>query len=321
MTTDPANHYGFPRMVRPPNGDLLLFYRVGTTHCQDDAVIAMRRSSDEGVSWSHEQILWRPDTGCSAHNPVALVTESGRILLWVSRYEHGLNKRHPCYWSSSTDQGRTWAPFEVFDPAESHNCYYVTEAIRYSDGLLAGDGTFPASGIGNCHVRIWGSLDDGTVWETRSNLTAPDENDGDEIALAEPSPGQLLCILRDRHRKDLYRCWSEDNGQTWSERESIRDMLDCVLQRPFLTPLNDGTLLLTGRDYNRRTVVAYLSSDLGQTFGEQTVIDSYQEDGAYTTAVTLSEDRCLLAWYSDSHTVPLKPDIKSAVLRIRPVDG
>ena len=44
LVTDTASrHYGFPRMVRACNRDLLLFYRAGTTHAYDDAVIEMRR--------------------------------------------------------------------------------------------------------------------------------------------------------------------------------------------------------------------------------------------------------------------------------------
>ena len=38
-------------------------------------------------------------------------------------------------------------------------------------------------------------------------------------------------------------------------------MLDCTLQRPFLTHLGDRTYLLSGRDFDRKQVVAYLSLD------------------------------------------------------------
>jgi len=316
LTEDADTHYGFPRMVRAANGDLLLFYRIGTTHAYDDAVIGQRISADDGSTWSEERVLWGVEPGYSAHNPVALATPSGRILLWASRYEYGLPLRHPCWWSHSDDDGQTWAPFTVFDRSPDHNCYYVTEARATSDGLLAGDATFPPSGAGPCHTRIWHSDDGGDTWAVRSCLTDPEANRGDEIALAEAEPGSLLCILRDRARTDLFRFWSRDGGHTWTPAESIRDMLDCVLQRPFLTRLSPDALLLTGRDFGRRRVVAYLSTDGGRTFGHRLVLDEYQEDGAYTTTVSLGADQCLIAWYSDSHTTALKPDIKLACLRL-----
>lgn len=316
LTDDPEVHFGFPRMVRAHNGDLVLFYRVGTTHAYDDASIGMRISSDGGRTWSEQRILWSVEPGASAHNPVALVTPSGRIRLWASWYEYGANVRHPCWWSCSDDHGRTWAPFVVFDPSTAHNCYYVTDAVRMSDGLLAGDATFPPGGIGSCHTRIWHSGDGGDMWTVRSNLTDPEENCGNEIALMETQPGTILCILRDRAQKGVFRLWSHDAGRTWSPRENIREMLDGLLQRPFLTRLDERTLLLTGRDYERRLVIAYLSRDNGETFTDRKVLDSYQEDGAYTAVIRTGPMQGLIAWYSDSHTVPLKPDIKLATVKV-----
>ncbi len=317
ITSDPTVHFGFPRVIRAHNGDLLLFYRVGTTHAYDDAVIAMRRSPNDGATWSDEQVLRSLDPGSSAHNPVAIVAPDGRIILWTSRYEYGPSLRHPCWWSSSIDHGVTWRPFTVFDPSETYNCYYVTDAIKTLDGLLAGDATFPVSGSGSCHTRIHHSTDNGLTWSVRSHLTEPEENKGNEVGLVETSPGTILCIHRDRGLADTFRVWSHDGGRTWSARESIRGMLDCVLQRPFLTPIGDGTLLLSGRDYERKRVVAYLSTDNGRTFAHCLEVDSYQEDGAYTSVTRIGTEAFLLIWYSDSHTVALRPDIKSTVLTLR----
>lgn len=312
LITDCAErHYGFPRMVRAQNGELLLFYRVGLTHAYDDAAIAMKRSSDSGISWSGERILWQCEAGASAHNPVCIVGVQGRVILWASRYQYGPNLRHPCWWSSSDDHGHTWSEWTVFDASANHNCYYVTDAIHTADGLLACDATFPPSGQGACHTRILFSGDDGLSWVCRSALTSAAENLGDEAALMETEAGTILCIQRDRGRADTFRFWSRDGGHSWSERESIREMLDCTLQRPFLTRLDATSYLLSGRDFERKKVVAYLSVDGGQTFGARLELDSYQKDGAYTTVIGLDSREYLLVWYSDSHTEPLKPDIKA----------
>jgi len=323
LVTDTASrHYGFPRMVRACNRDLLLFYRAGTTHAYDDAVIEMRRSTDDGASWSGARILRRCEAGFSAHNPVAIVTASGRVILWASRYQYGPNLRHPCWWSTSDDNGATWSEWTVFDPSQQHSCYYITDVIHTSEGILASDATFPPSGQGACHTRIQFSADDGLTWAWRSNLTSPASNLGDEAALMETEPGRILCIQRDRQRADSFRLWSGDGGRTWSARESIREMLDCTLQRPFLTHLGETAYLLSGRDFERKLTVVYLSVDGGQTFGERLEVDSHQKDGAYTSAIRLDSPRldsprlgsteCLIAWYSDSHTRPLLPDIKMA---------
>ncbi len=316
ITDSVDRHYGFPRLVRVQNGDLLLFYRVGITHAYDDSAIAMRRSCDNGASWSCEQILRQGEAGFSAHNPVGIVSSHGKVILWASRFQYGPNRRLPNWWSTSNDHGYTWSPWTIFDSSQQHNCYYVTDVIHTSNGLLAGDATFPYSGQGTCHTRILFSGDDGRTWSCRSELTSPAGNMGDEVALMETEENTILCILRDRERADTFRLWSRDGGFTWSDRESIRAMLDCVLQRPFLTRLDENSYLLSGRDYVQKQVVAYLSVDRGQTFNHRIELDSFQKDGGYTTTLALDFGDCLIAWYSDSHTQPLMPDIKMIKVRL-----
>ena len=144
-----------------------------------------------------------------------------------------------------------------------------------------------------------------------SRLTSPKEDYGDEVAFMETEPGTILCLLRARRQTGqdytpaIFRLWSHDGGKTWSERENIYDMLGCTLQRPFLTRLDEDTLLLTGRDRERKLVVAYVSTDNGRTFGQRHVLDHYQEDGAYTTGLALDANRVLLLYYSDSSSGPL----------------
>lgn len=200
-------------------------------------------------------------------------------ILWASRFEYGPRLRHPNWWSTSDDGGVTWSAWSVFDPSDQHSCYYVTDAIHTSAGLLAGDATFPLSGKGSCHTRIHFSSDDGLTWSCRSKLTSPASNLGDEVALMETAADTVLCIQRDRALADTFRLWSRDGGRTWSDRESIRGMLDCVLQRPFLTRLNETSYLLSGRDYERKRVVTYVSTDGGRTFGHRRELDSFQKDG------------------------------------------
>ena len=318
-------HYGFPRLVRAKNGGLLLFYRVGTTHARDYSAIAMRTSGDDGASWSPERILHRdPDKRRSAHNPVALVTRSGRVLLWTSSFgfQERPRKKDRCYWAWSDDHGETWSQFTVFDSDPTRGTYYVPDAVLTSEGILAGGITFPPSGVGNAYTVIWRSGDDGRTWSVRSMLTLPSENLGDEVTLMETEPGTILCLLRARlqpgatHKKAIYRLWSEDGGRTWSQRENIYSMLDCILQRPFLTRLDRSTLLLSGRDFARKKIVVYISTDNGRTFGHRHELDHFTGDGGYTSAVRLSSRRALMAYYSDSASAESKPDIKQVVLTL-----
>ncbi len=320
----PEIHYGFPRLVRAASGRLLLFYRVGKTHASDSSSIALRSSADNGETRSAERILYRdPDPTRSAHNPVALVTRSGRVLLWISRYRFAPTppRREPGAWAWSDDHGETWSEFRTFDEDPSRSSYYLTDAIRTRDGLLACIATFPPSGVGNCWALMWHSADDGRTWKIRSLLTAPEANRGDEVALLETAPGHILCLLRTRrppgateYPKGLAAFHSTDGGRTWTERENLYPMLGLTLQRPFLTRLDARRVLLTGRDIERKQVVAFLSTDNARTFGHKTVIDSYFKDGAYTTCVPLGANDILMIDYADAPGA--LPGLRSVRLRV-----
>ncbi|MBL8231745.1 MAG: exo-alpha-sialidase [Bryobacterales bacterium] len=302
-------HYGFPRIVRAANGHLLLFYRIGTTHAYDYSSVAMRRSPDNGNTWSAEKVLFRdPDTARSAHNPVAVVAADKRVILWVSRFRFSPtpHRREPGAWAWSDDHGESWSPFETFDTDASRSSYYMTDVIRTSDGLLGSNATFPPSGIGNCYALQWHSADNGRTWKVRSQLTAPEANRGDEVGLIERSPGEILCLLRTRRQpgsagypKGLSVFVSTDHGSTWNEQENLFTQLGITLQRPFLTRLDRSRVLLSGRDVERKQIVAFLSRDNARTFGAKTVIDSYVKDGAYTSCVPLNGKRALMVYYAD----------------------
>lgn len=320
-----GSHFGFPRMIRAANGDFLLFYRIGTTHAYDYSSIAMRRSKDEGRTWSAERVLYRdPDPARSAHNPVAIVTESKRVILWISRFRFSPtpHRREPGAWAWSDDHGETWTEFRTFDhDTTSRSSYYLTDVIRTSDGLLGSVATFPPSGIGNCYALMWHSADQGRTWRVRSQLTTLEVNRGDEVGLLETAPGEILCLLRTRRQpgapgypKGLSVFVSRDGGRSWTERENLLAQLGLTLQRPFLTRLDEKKVLLTGRDVERKEIVGFVSTDNAATFGSKTFVDRYFKDGAYTTCVALNKREARMVYYADREGE--LPELRSTVLRV-----
>jgi Neuraminidase (sialidase) len=318
-------HYGFPRMIRAANGDFLLFYRIGATHASDHSSIGMRRSRDQGKTWSAERVLYRdPDPARSAHNPVAIVAESKRVILWISRFRFTPSpaRREPGAWAWSDDHGESWTQFRTFDhDTATRSSYYLTDVIRTSDGMLGSIATFPPSGIGNCYALMWHSADQGRTWSVRSQLTTLEANRGDEVGLLETAPGEILCLLRTRRQpgapgypKGLSVFVSKDGGRTWSERENLWQQLGMTLQRPFLTRLDAKRVLLTGRDVERKEIVAFVSKDNAATFQDKCVVDRYFKDGAYTTCVALNRSEARMIYYAD-HEGTL-PELRSTVLRV-----
>jgi hypothetical protein len=267
----------------------------------------MRRSGDEGKTWGAERVLFTdPDAARSAHNPVAIVTPAGRVILWVSRFRFQPlpHRREAGAWAWSDDHGATWSPFATFDGDETRSSYYMTDVIGTADGLLGCMATFPASGVGNCHAVMWHSGDGGKTWAVRGALTQPAENRGDEVALLDRGEGEILCLLRTRRRDGVYpkglsSFVSRNGGRSWQEGENLYGQLGVTLQRPFLTRLDAARVLLTGRDVDRKEVVSYVSRDNGRTFGEKRVVDSYAKDGAYTSCLVLAGGDVLMVYYGD----------------------
>jgi len=264
-------------------------------------MIAVQTSRDGGRTWLPPVILQNtplPDHGW--HNPVALTAPSGRVLLWfsnlmiVSPY-----RKHPGYWCWSDDNARSWSPAAAFDDNLNRSSYYVSDAINTSDGMLACSATFPPGGIGNCHTLVWYSSDGGQNWRVRSQLTRPEDDRGDEAALLEASPGNILALMRMRRGKGLAQFRSADGGRVWNEGPNFYPILGCTLERPALTHAGPHRILLAGRDVEHRQLVVWLSEDSGRSFAGRTVIDSYTNDGGYASFVTTGADSMLMAYHTD----------------------
>ena len=238
----------------------------------------------------------------------------GRLLLF---YRVGLTHMRDTggiAMRTSTDGGESWSAPEVFDSNPGRSSYYMTDVVRVSDGLIGSGSTFALPGVQPCHNILWHSADDGRSWQERSILTPPQENLGDEVAMLEPEPGRILLILRHRPKTDTLAFVSDDGGRTWGERRSISHMVG-VLQRPLLRRLTDGSIFLSGRDYETKEVVVFLSTDDGETFGERCMVESYNADGAYTGAAEVEKGMVVLVYYSDRVRAHC-PDLVQAVLRV-----
>jgi len=316
LDADPAEHEGFPRLVRAADGRLLLFTRLGTTHAGDAGRIMFRVSRNDGVSWSPRREIRRDPAGWSAHNPVAVVAADGTVILWCSRYDWEDNRRNHCVLSRSPDHGDTWEPFRQFDLSPGRTCYYVTDAICAGGRLLAGAVCFAPTAREPAWNVIWGSDDHGVSWREVGLLTRPEANIGDEVGLAHLGGDRVLLLLRGRRRPGLYRYRSADFGATWTTEEYIGAQVG-TLQRPFLTHLGGRQWLLTGRQSEARplAVVAYVSTDDGETFTGRTTLDTYQADGGYTSTVVKRDGSVLLAYYADPE-VANKPSIYLAAIRL-----
>ena len=101
-----GSRYGYriPSLVTTRKGTLLAFAerRVGLgDHAQND--IVLRRSYDDGKTWNSIQVI--ADHGKNSLNdPLAVVLNSGRILLIFQEYPYGIHSRS-MGWIQIADRG------------------------------------------------------------------------------------------------------------------------------------------------------------------------------------------------------------------------
>ncbi len=112
---DKYRHFGL-LSINPLNGHIVLIYRKGDTHAADYGVICIRHSSDGGVNWSNEEVLFA-EQSVDLRNIAGGYVSSGRLILFYARYFPGYPNNVPpvpSQWYSmnyrySDDDGQNWS--------------------------------------------------------------------------------------------------------------------------------------------------------------------------------------------------------------------
>ena len=213
--------------LRMHSGDLLFGYAI-KNHESDDCLFYVRRSDDEGQSWS-EPVLATPEAGyIAANNDRLLQMRRGRLLLPVAKAigedYHGLAI---CF--VSDDEGATWRrPADYVDIAGRVG---ADEAgvVECADGSLW---MYVRTDKG--YIYASRSTDDGESWSPPepTELVAP-------ISPASvkrlPGSDDILIIYNDRRGVPISSDWhsefnwrtplssavSSDNGHTWHSHKLV----------------------------------------------------------------------------------------------------
>ena len=226
-------------LVRMANGDIGLFYL--RKNSAEDNRVWLRRSSDEGLTWSAPH-LCVPEPGYYVLNNCRVVRlKSGRLVLPLCRHE--AKKGRISDWAGklvceiSDDDGRTWRraqePFATFDTAGKRVTTQEPGVIELKDGRALmyartrhGRQWFYYSSD-NCQTwtkgepgTLWGPCSPATITRLKSGALFAVWNDHETFPeYAKQGPGWASGT-----RRPLSVALSYDEGRTWVNRKVVEDL-------------------------------------------------------------------------------------------------
>lgn len=315
---DGYRSFRIPAIVRLPDGDLLAFAdgRVHGTADFGDVKIVMKRSRDDGRTWSALQVV-ASNGPLQADNAAPVVDRldpaypHGRLFLFYDtgdRPEQDIRRgigRREAWYTTSVDGGRTWSPpvdITAQVKRKGWRAYANTpgHAIQFEHGRYkgriyvaanhsAGD---PLPGAGDYHAHGFYSDDHGRSFHLSEDVRFPGSN---EATAAELSGDGLMLNIRNQAARPRERivAVSRDGGVHWEATYHDSALPD---------PQAEGSILTVGRAADGEAILAFcndadassrknltlrISFDDGKTWPESYAVDAHAAGTGYSDLVEL----------------------------------
>lgn len=312
---DGYHTYRIPAIEAAPDGSLVAFAEARKYNAGDpgfgkqDIDLALKRSTNNGASWSSMIILEDPGELWSAANAATVVDRTnGRLWVFYLRSRPGCSSdtsrpgtddmQTLARWSE--DNGRTWSsPIDLTSIARDLN----DKTWRAS---VPGPGGAIQTRKERIVVPMWKtpfanfalySDDHGHTWH-RSQLV-PNKRGGDENQIVELANGSILMDIRQNSGPNRWLSESADGGQTWTEPRAglLVTPVMCAIERFALGTAggDHNRILWTGpRGPERQRLVVRASADEGLSFvNERLISDSY---AAYSDLTILKDKTVGVLW-------------------------
>ncbi|MEM8484263.1 MAG: sialidase family protein [Bacteroidota bacterium] len=306
--------FRIPAVLTTASGNLLAFAEGRKRGCSDtgDIDLVVKRSEDNGESWSALQVVWDSGENTSGNPAPVLDAQTGTIHL-LSTWNRG-EDREPAiidqtsvdtrriYVMSSSDDGISWSsPKEITTDVKLPNwTWYATgpgSGIQLTRGPHAGRMVIACDHIEaetkHYYSHVIYSDDNGATWQLGGSTPQHYVN---ESEVAELEDGSLLLNMRnyapeERHRKISS---STDGGATWSDLESDTTLVEPIcqasLQRYQFADEGQGVLLFSNpaSKTHRENMTLRASYDDGKTWPKSLLVHSGH--AAYSDLLRLPND-------------------------------
>ena len=295
--------YRIPALAVTKKGTVLAFCEGRRAGAGDSGAIEilLRRSTDNGASWSEQQVVWAY-AGNTCGNPSPVVdTQTGTIWLLLT-WNRGDDKEpqiiaqtskdtRRVFVTSSVDEGLTWAtPKEITAEVKLPEwTWYATGPGAGIQLEKSGRLVIPCDHIEAKTKRYFSHIvysdDHGASWKLGGTTPRDQVN---ECQLVERTDGSLLLNMRSYDPASRARqvAVSKDGGLTWGEQKPDFCLIEPICQAS-IRRADKKTLLFSNpasRDA-RKNVTVRASSDDGKTWERRLTLHS--GPSAYSDLVVL----------------------------------
>ena len=304
--------YRIPAIVTAPNGDVIAAIDERVPGCGDlkwskDINIIVRRSSDNGKTWSNIETVVNFPYGKSASDPSMIVDKvTNEIFLFYNYMD--LDTEKDIYYLhvvKSADNGKTWSePMDITSQIAKPEWHKDFKFITSGRGIQTRSGKLLHTMVNlNSGLHLFGSDDHGKTWYFIDTPIQP----ADESKVIELADGTLMINARVNGKGMRYVHTSTDEGKTWTTKEAP-ELIDpgCNASIIRYTSIEDGCkknrLLFSNAKSKKGRVnmTVRISYDEGKTWSEGKTI--YEGPSAYSDLTVLENGDIGLFFEQDEYT-------------------